>query len=133
MTEDPDATRIHLAAHDPMFPAARERGFLRLAEVLAQVLQPRGFSRKGQGWAAHGATGRAVVHLGRDRFGWAGVVSLRWCAAGAEEDEEVLLTDLTEPPLRLVWVDLDGDPALTLKVREALEGPGLSWLDLRRV
>lgn len=126
--EDPDATRIHLAAHDPAFPGLREAAFGAMAQVLDRVLLPRGYLRKGHGWARVGAEGRAVVHLGRDRFGWEATVTLRWCATGAEEDEEIVLGGLIRPPLRLVYADA----ALVLgPLEEALAGPGLDWLALR--
>jgi hypothetical protein len=128
MTEDPDATRIHLAAHDPAFPAAREAAFGAMGEVLDRVLVPRGYLRRGQGWAKAGPAGRAVVHLGRDRFGWEAMVMLRWCAAGAEEDEEVSLGALADPPLRLVYADVAG---LLGPLEARLAGPGLAWLAAR--
>jgi hypothetical protein len=128
MTEDPDATRIHLAAHDPAFPALREAAFAAMAGVLDRVLLPQGFQRKGQGWAKAGPAGRAVVHLGRDRFGWEATVTLRWCATGAEEDEEAPLATLAAPPLRLVYADAD---ALLADLEARLAGPGLAWLDAR--
>jgi hypothetical protein len=128
MTEDPDATRIHLAAHDPAFPARREAAVGAMAGVIDRVLVPRGYLRKGQGWAKAGPAGRAVVHLGRDRFGWEAMVTLRWCAAGAEEDEEVALGALGTPPLRLVYADVD---TLLDDLMARLAGPGLDWLEAR--
>ncbi len=129
MTPDPDATRIHLAAHDPAFPARREAAYLAMAMAVDRVLAPRGFRRKGQGWAITGPAGRAVVHLGRGRFGWEAVVTLRCLATGAEEDEAVALGDLADTPLRLVYAD--ADDALLLRLAQTLAGPGLAWIAAR--
>lgn len=127
--EDPDATRMHLAAHDPRFPATREAAVAAMAGVLDRVLLPQGYLRKGQGWAKTGPAGRAVVHLGRDRYGWEAVVTLRWCAPGAEEDEAVALGTLTDPPLRLVYADVT---EVLGHLEERLAGAGLAWLAARQ-
>jgi hypothetical protein len=99
-----------------------------MAGVLDRVLLPQGYLRKGQGWAKTLPSGRAVVHLGRDRFGWEATVTLRWCATGAEEDEEMALAGLAAPPLRLVYADV-ADLLGPLEAR--LAGPGLDWLGQR--
>lgn len=129
MTEDPDAVRIHLAAHDPTFPARRDAAYDAVAHTIDAVLAPKAYLRRGQGWSITGPGGRAVVHLGRDRFGWQAVVTLRFCATGAEEDEEQPLADLTDPAFRLVYADV-GDVLLD-RLARLLDGPGCAWIDGR--
>ncbi len=68
--ESPDATRIHMAAHDPAFPQKRDVALAWLNVAITALAQDAGFEAKRQSWAKRGAYGTASLRLQRDPYGW---------------------------------------------------------------
>ncbi len=68
--ESPDATRIHMAAHDPGFPQKRDVALAWLTVAITTIAQDAGFEAKPQSWAKRGAYGTASLRLQRDPYGW---------------------------------------------------------------
>jgi hypothetical protein len=61
---------MHIAAHDPAFPAKRETAVAAITMAIDRVAQAHGFTKKPKSWAKTGAFGTVSLHLQRSRYGF---------------------------------------------------------------
>lgn len=62
--------RMHIAAHDPEFPAKREAAVAAITAAIDAVAQAHGFTKKPRSWAKSGDLGTVSIHLQRSRYGF---------------------------------------------------------------
>ncbi|MGO4906855.1 DUF4304 domain-containing protein [Pseudorhodobacter sp. W20_MBD10_FR17] len=62
--------RMHIAAHDPAFPAKREAAVDAIVAAIDTVAQAHGFTKKAKSWAKTGDLGTVSIHLQRSRYGF---------------------------------------------------------------
>lgn len=65
-----NGVRMHIAAHDPEFPAKREAAVTTITAAIDAVAQAHGFTKKPKSWAKSGALGTVSIHLQRSRYGF---------------------------------------------------------------
>lgn len=65
-----NGVRMHIAAHDPAFPAKREAAFDTITAAIDTVAQAHGFITKPKSWAKSGELGTVTIHLLRSRYGF---------------------------------------------------------------
>lgn len=74
---DPDVRRHH-AAHDPEFPAKRERAVQILRDAVGRVAEAQGFITKPASWSKAGPLGLVSLHLQRSAYGFDCTINLGW-------------------------------------------------------
>lgn len=62
--------RIHIAAHDPEFPAKREAAVKSITSAIDAVALAHGFTKKPKSWAKSGALGTVSIHIQRNHYGF---------------------------------------------------------------
>jgi len=75
-TAPDNGVRMHLAAHDPEFPAKREQAFGTIAEAIDAVAQAHEFTKKPMSWAKTGPLGTVSIHLQRSHYGFDCTINL---------------------------------------------------------
>lgn len=65
-----NGVRMHLAAHDPAFPAKREAAVDSIVAAIDAVALAHGFTKKAKSWAKTGALGTVSIHLQRSLYGF---------------------------------------------------------------
>ncbi|WP_050521857.1 DUF4304 domain-containing protein [Pseudorhodobacter wandonensis] len=136
-----NGVRMHIAAHDPAFPAKREAAVGIIVAGIDAVAQAHGFDKKAKSWAKSGDLGTVSIHLQRSRFGFdcqvnLGFQSLDSNTSGpwAQDDfvplERFLLLDVaaSEPLALLTYLDVYEDPTILAKSMRILSEDALPWL-----
>jgi len=132
--DSPDhGVRIHLAAHDPEFPAKRDGALATLREAVNTVLIAHGFVAKPQSWVREGALGRAAAQIFPSRFGFEAEIRLSFLPSSGEPEgiwaEEGYLTLAAfDGPGAIVYLDVLERPDCLPMVIDALERRALPWL-----
>lgn len=76
-TTGPDTgVRMHIAAHDPDFPAKRDAAVATIVAAIDAVALAHGFTKKPKSWAKTGALGTVSIHLQRNRYGFDCTINL---------------------------------------------------------
>jgi hypothetical protein len=146
-TPDPHAesidnsVRMHIAAHDPAFPAKREAAVDRIVAAIDAVAQAHGFTKKAKSWAKTGDLGTVSIHLQRSRYGFDCHINLGFSALTGDapglwaEDDFVALerffpveTDAEEKPATLTYLDVHEDDAKLAETMHILSERALQWL-----
>jgi hypothetical protein len=140
--EDEDlAARKYAAAHDPAFPALRERAFAEILSALDRTLGPEGYSLKGSTFSRVTPNGKSAIHLQRSRYGWDARIVLRFITSAGElpdhpdwpADEDLTLWHFAEDrpsdPGTLAFVDVNEDPAALAAALTVLTTRALPWLE----
>jgi hypothetical protein len=132
--DSPDpGVRIHLAAHDPEFPAKRDAALALLRKAVGAAMVQHGFAAKPQSWMREGPLGRASVAIFPSRYGFEAEVRLSFLAASGEPEgiwaEEGYLTlDAFGGTAAVIYLDLLEQPEALAMTIEALELRAMPWL-----
>lgn len=89
--------RMHIAAHDPDFPAKREAAVLRITAALDAVAAAHGFTKKPKSWAKSGPLGTVSLHLQRSRFGFDCMIELGFQPSDAAPQNSAQNADQSAP------------------------------------
>lgn len=68
--------RMHIAAHDPQFPAKRDAAVAAILAAIDFVAQEHGLTKKPKSWAKNGPLGTVSIHLQRSRYGFDCTINL---------------------------------------------------------
>jgi hypothetical protein len=136
-----NGVRMHIAAHDPEFPAKREAAVDIIVAGIDAVAQAQGFDKKAKSWAKSGDLGTVSIHLQRSRFGFDCQVNLGFqpldgkpSGLWAQDDfvplERFLLQGVaaSEPLALLTYLDVYEDPTILAKSMRILSEDALPWL-----
>jgi hypothetical protein len=133
-TPDP-GVRIHLAAHDPAFPAKREAAIAALTAGIDSAALAEGFEAKPQSWAKTGPLGTVSLHIQRSRYGFDCEVNLCFApvvgdAVGPWEEEGRIPLGwfYGDQPAPLIYLDIVDNPATLQNALQALQIVALPWL-----
>lgn len=136
-----DGVRMHIAAHDPAFPAKREAAVNTIIAAIDAVAQAHGFAKKAKSWAKTGDLGTASIHLQRSRYGFDCHINLGFHPLSGDplglwaEDDFVPLegffpagSDALEAPATLTYLDVHEDGANLAETMHILSEQALPWL-----
>jgi hypothetical protein len=138
-TPDPNA-RIHIAAHDPDFPAKREAAVTAICAAIDLVAVPAGYTRTGTTWARQSLRGKTAVHLQRSRYGFDATVILRFLPADGVDldgtvwaaDDDIALSRFypaAPDPAVIFYLDVHDDVTSLEFPMRILRDRALPWLD----
>lgn len=65
-----NSVRMHIAAHDPAFPAKRAAALDSIIAAIDAVALAHGFTKKAKSWAKTGELGTVSIHLQRSPYGF---------------------------------------------------------------
>jgi hypothetical protein len=133
--------RAHIAAHDPAFPAHREKAIDAISAAVDSVALARGFTRKPQSWAKSGRLGTVSLHIQRGRYGLDCAINLSFHPLDenrqgpwAQEDAISLgrfhpsRRNSTDDGTSLFYLDVIEDPNMLPVWMAVLSDHALPWL-----
>jgi hypothetical protein len=136
-----NGVRMHIAAHDPAFPAKREAAVDIIVAGIDAVAQAHGFVKKAKSWAKSGDLGTVSIYLQRSRFGFDCQVNLGFLPLDgkpsgpwAQDDfvplDRFLELDVaaSEPLAMLTYLDVYEDPTSLANSMRILSEDALPWL-----
>jgi hypothetical protein len=132
--DSPDpGVRIHLAAHDPEFPAKRDAALALLRDAVRAVMARHGFTEKPQSWVREGPQGRAAIAVFPSRYGFEAEIRLSFLATDGEAqgvwaEEGHLTLDAFGAPAALIYLDVLDQPEVLAATLQVLEVRALPWL-----
>lgn len=136
-----NGVRMHIAAHDPEFPAKREAAVNTILAAIDAVAQAHGFTKKAKSWAKSGDLGTVSIHLQRSRYGFDCHINLGFQPKSEEshgpwsQDDFVPLgrffpadTTTTGEPGTLAYLDVIEDDTILSHHIQVLNDQALPWL-----
>lgn len=137
-----NGVRMHIAAHDPEFPAKREAAVESILSAIDKVAQAHGFTKKAMSWAKSGTLGTISIHLQRSLYGFDCHINLGFqplageCLGPWAMDDFVQL-DRFFPPVALAdrsegaltYLDVHEDEGCLAQTMDVLDGRALPWLE----
>lgn len=132
--DSPDpGVRIHLAAHDPEFPAKRDAALALLRDAVGTVALRHGFVAKPHSWVREGPAGRVAVAVFPSRYGFEAEIRLSFLAADGEAlgiwaEESYLTLGAFGGPAALIYLDILEQPESLATTLPVLEARALPWL-----
>lgn len=132
--DSPDpGVRIHLAAHDPEFPAKRDEALGLMRDAVGAVMLRHGFDAKPQSWVREGPAGRVAVAVFPSRYGFEAEIRLSFLAADSDPqgiwaEHGHLTLEAFGAPAALIYLDVLEQPDALASTLRVLEARALPWL-----
>lgn len=144
--DEPDladnGVRMHIAAHDPEFPAKREAAVKSILSAIDEVALAHGFTKKAKSWAKAGTLGTVSIHLQRSLYGFDCHINLGFQPLDGEGCGPWALDDFVQlgrfvPPAAmagsadgtLTYLDVYEDAGCLAELMQVLNDQALPWLD----
>jgi hypothetical protein len=130
-----NGVRMHIAAHDPAFPAKREAAVASIIAAIDAVASAHGFAKKAKSWAKTGALGTVSIHLQRSPYGFDCNINLGFqpvndLGIGPWAQDDFIALDHFCPAgatATLTYLDVHGDAEHLAQVMRQLSN-ALPWL-----
>jgi hypothetical protein len=144
--DEPDlvdnGVRMHIAAHDPEFPAKREAAVKSILSAIDEVVLAHGFTKKAMSWAKSGTLGTVSIHLQRSLYGFDCHINLGFQPLDGESFGPWALDDFVQldrffPPAAqvgsadgtLTYLDIHEDAGCLAELMQVLNDQALPWLE----
>jgi hypothetical protein len=134
-----NGVRMHIAAHDPAFPAKRAAAIDRIVAAIDTVALAHGFTKKAKSWAKTGDLGTVSIHLQRSRFGFDCLINLGfqplsemgigpWALDDFVALEHFCPVESAAALGTLTYLDVHDDAANLTETMDILSDRALPWL-----